>query len=170
MDNNFRVITLPFSELGAYSLGAQSVFQGNTPTTFFEDSLSRLATFLQDQGQRRIRSAEEYDRILRENTPPDQRGEVFRTPPIIDSRDSQQSPICTDQNANIIPCDQPGAIAQPDLRRRDAGVGATVREGFSLGAGLEQFFTSETAKDVGKRIAIVAVALLLILGGIISLR
>jgi len=49
-DTNYRLFGLPgVGELTAYSLGTASVYQANTPVSYYLDSLDRIGAFFQDQ-------------------------------------------------------------------------------------------------------------------------
>lgn len=174
IDNNFRLLTLPFGELTGYSLGAGTVFQGSTPVMYFEDSLNRLGAFLQQRPttarERGCRSGESsancFDRIIRENTAEGQRGEIGRTQPTFPPAND-----CVDPQGNPIDCADPraGEPVAGALRRGTLTVDRPCGT-FDFGCYLERFFTGETAKDLGKRIALLLVALVILGAAIVSLR
>lgn len=70
-----------------------------------------------------------------------------------------------------VPCGTPGSMRRPPSGYGSQAPGAAAGCGtFDVGCHLEKFFTSETAKDVGKRIGLVLLAVVLLAVAVISLR
>lgn len=87
--------------------------------------------------------------------------------------------VWIDANGNIVEPGTPGATPNV-IKSRDAGIGAGIRlpniEGgagcstFDVACHLESFFTGDTAKDLGKRLGLVLLAVVLLAVAIVSLR
>lgn len=70
-----------------------------------------------------------------------------------------------------VPCGTPGALRRPPSGFGSVTPGAGPECGaFDLGCSIAQFFNSDTAKDVGKRVGLVLLAVVLLAVAIISLR
>lgn len=170
----FRAITLPYvGELTAYSLGSSSVFQSNDPAGYFADSLDLLGNYFQGQTERRIpriTSPAEWERIMREN----QRADPAPPAPQAEGPTPGQ---CVDRDGKIVRCGSPEDVGQVlseegalKVRKGKGGDLSVECGNFDFGCQLDQWIKGDTAKDVGKRIAILIIAVVIIGAGIFSLK
>lgn len=177
-DYNFRAFTIPgISELQAYSMGVQSVFNANTPASYVNSVMNTLGSFYQNPNAR-IASSAEWDRILRGGVPGDgsQEGNVYtvdgagagtvtpapQTPGINPAANDPRIPMPR-VNSGQLPTGAPG-------NTNPGGQDNSVFTKIANANPIEQLKQWLKDSDAGTRTALVLLALVLIGVGVISLR
>ena len=144
-----------FNELTANQLGVSTEYNDNTPLSYIFKSMETIGNYFQ-QSPNRIRSSAEWDRIIRENTPPQERGNVERV-----IREG------TPQIERIEP-DPYGISKEAGKAAKDNGE-CNCSFG-DLPCYLGCAGNNDTVKDYTKRFGILIFSVIILILGVISLR
>lgn len=144
-----------FNELTANQLGVSTEYNDNTPLSYIFKSMEIIGNYFQ-QSPDRIRTGAEWDRIIRENTNPQDRGNARRV--IIEGTPEIQE----------IPRDPYGISKEAEKAAKESGE-CNCSFG-DLPCYLGCAGSNDAVKDYTKRFGILIFAVIILILGVLSLR